>query len=91
MDRTVPLSKADAVFTDLQRAILSGELEPGARLRQDEVALQWGVSSTPVREAFRRLEADGLVDLLPHRGVVVRGPRSSLVAASDLPPGSDFP
>jgi DNA-binding GntR family transcriptional regulator len=50
------------VYEALQNAILSGRLSEGEHLRQQEVAAQWGVSQTPVREAFRRLEADGLVE-----------------------------
>ncbi|MPZ24184.1 MAG: GntR family transcriptional regulator [Dehalococcoidia bacterium] len=88
-----PLSKGEAVWRSLRSAIIDGSLPAGARLRQDEIAARWEVSSTPVREAFRRLEAEGLVELLPHRGVVVAGPATppGLVNASDLTPGSDFP
>jgi DNA-binding GntR family transcriptional regulator len=87
-------SKADAVYRRLHADIEAGSISPGTHLRQDDLAARWGVSSTPVREAFRRLEAEGLVELLPHRGVVVRGPASGsapLVDAADLEPGSDFP
>lgn len=51
--------------------IISGELEPGARLRQDHVAEEFGASHVPVREAFRRLEAQGLAMSEPRRGVRV--------------------
>ena len=89
-----PLSKGEAVWKALRSAILDGSIAPGTRLRQDQVAVRWGVSSTPVREAFRRLEAEGLVELLPHRGVIVRERMEAsdpLVDAADLAPGSDFP
>ncbi len=66
-------TKADAVYEALQNAIISGHLQPGEHLRQEEVAEQWGVSQTPVREAFRRLESEGLVEYEANRGVVVRG------------------
>jgi DNA-binding GntR family transcriptional regulator len=91
--RAASVSKADAVYTALKQAITGGRLTPGTRLRQDEIAAHWAVSSTPVREAFRRLEAEGLVELLPHRGVVVsaKSSGSPLVDAGDLSPGSDFP
>jgi DNA-binding GntR family transcriptional regulator len=87
-------SKAEAVYQRLRAAIEEGSIPPGTHLRQDELAARWGVSSTPVREAFRRLEAEGLVELLPHRGVIVRERMEAsdpLVDAADLAPGSDFP
>ncbi|GGA50132.1 GntR family transcriptional regulator [Pelagibacterium lentulum] len=55
----------------LRAMILSGELPPGARLREMQLCDQLGVSRTPVREAFRTLAAEGLVDLLPNRSVLV--------------------
>lgn len=51
--------------------IISGRIEPGARLRQDHIAAEFGASHVPVREAFRRLEAQGLAESLPRRGVRV--------------------
>lgn len=57
--------------SDLRAKILSGELPPGARLREMQLCAQLGVSRTPIREAFRTLAAEGLVDLLPNRSVVV--------------------
>jgi DNA-binding GntR family transcriptional regulator len=58
---------ADRLRAEIQR----GELAPGTRLRQNEVANRFGVSTTPVREAFALLEADGLVRIDPHRGALV--------------------
>lgn len=55
----------------LRGQILAGELPPGARLREVQLCEQLGVSRTPVREALRTLAAEGLVDLLPNRSVVV--------------------
>lgn len=55
----------------LRSMILSGELPPGERLREMQLCEQLGVSRTPVREALRTLAAEGLVDLLPNRSVVV--------------------
>jgi DNA-binding GntR family transcriptional regulator len=60
----------DAVAV-LRRIILSGEFPPGERLREVVISERLGVSRTPVREAFRTLAAEGLVDLLPNRSVVV--------------------
>ena len=51
--------------------IISGAIEPGARLRQDHIAEEFGTSHVPVREAFRRLEAQGLAVSEPRRGVRV--------------------
>ena len=52
-------------------AILEGELEPGQRLHANQLAHRWDVSATPLREAFQRLAADGLVEMLPQRGARV--------------------
>ena len=51
--------------------IIAGKIEPGSRLRQDHVAEEFGASHVPVREAFRRLEAQGLAVSEPRRGVRV--------------------
>ncbi len=72
-DKVSRRTKADVVYEALQSAILSGTLRPGEHLRQEEVAARWKVSQTPVREAFRRLESEGLVEHAANRGVVVRG------------------
>lgn len=58
----------------LRTEIRRGILEPGARLRQGEVAARLGVSTTPVREAFRVLHAEGLLRTDPHRDTVVFRP-----------------
>jgi DNA-binding GntR family transcriptional regulator len=57
--------------TRLREMILSGELPPGMRLREVQLCEQLGVSRTPIREAFRTLAAEGLVELLPNRSVLV--------------------
>jgi len=59
---------AVAVLRDL---ILSGEFQPGQRLREVVLSQRLGMSRTPIREAFRTLAAEGFVDLLPNRSVVV--------------------
>src|SRR5207253_475839 len=56
----------------IEEAIVSGELAPGAVLRQEQLSERFGVSRTPVREALRRLAALGLVSFIPNRGVRVR-------------------
>lgn len=63
--------KRDVLVQSLREAIFRGELKVGQRLRQDDLAAQYNVSSTPVREALRVLEAQGLVSYEPHRGVAV--------------------
>jgi DNA-binding GntR family transcriptional regulator len=55
----------------LRNMILSGELAPGERLREVSISQRLGMSRTPIREAFRTLAAEGLVDLLPNRSVLV--------------------
>jgi len=64
-------SKTDLVADALKEMMHSGELAPGATLRQRDVAEQLGVSPTPVREAFRRLEAEGFIVTEAHRAAVV--------------------
>ena len=63
---------ADVAYEVLQGRILSGALQPGERIDQDGEAQRLNASRMPVREALRRLEAEGLVDIVRHRGVIVR-------------------
>lgn len=55
----------------LREQILTGQLAPGARIRQDEFAENFGVSRTPLREAFRLLESEGWIEIRPRSGVSV--------------------
>jgi DNA-binding GntR family transcriptional regulator len=64
-------TKAEAVYTEIRRRIIGGILEPAAPLNQEALAPELGVSVTPVREAVRRLEAEGLVQFHAHKSVVV--------------------
>lgn len=66
-----PEPRAAQIAQALADRIVSGQLEPGARLRQDHIAEEFGTSHVPVREAFRRLEAQGLAVSEPRRGVRV--------------------
>ena len=59
------------VVVGLRQAIVSGRLEPGTRLREAELSKELGVSRSPVREALRVLEAEGLVKLTPNKGAFV--------------------
>lgn len=61
----------DVVFQTLRRAIITGEIAPGERLMEISLANQLGVSRTPVREAIRKLELEGLVVMIPRKGAQV--------------------
>ncbi len=65
-------SQGEQAYQRLIEAIASGELSPGSRLREVEISERLGLSRTPVREALRALEADGLVQHQPRLGAVVR-------------------
>ena len=64
---------ASVVATELIReAIVDGRLEPGERLKEEELAREMGISRTPIREALLMLQAEGLVVAIPNRGAMVR-------------------
>lgn len=69
MNEYLPLR--DVVFNTLRSAILRGELEPGERLMEIALANKLGVSRTPIREAIRKLELEGLVVMIPRKGAEV--------------------
>ena len=69
MNEYLPLR--DVVFNTLRQAILRGELKPGERLMEIQLAQRLGVSRTPVREAIRKLELEGLVLMIPRKGAEV--------------------
>ena len=77
MDEYLPLR--DVVFNTLRNAILTGELSPGERLMEIKLADQLGVSRTPIREAIRKLELEGLVVNTPRKGAEVAN-----ISAEDL-------
>lgn len=66
------VSLAEQAREAIQRAILDGSIAPGERISIERIAGELGVSRTPVREALKALEGDGLVDLEPNRGAMVR-------------------
>ncbi len=69
MDAFLPLR--DVVFNTLRQGILTGELVPGERLMEIHLAKRLGVSRTPIREAIRKLELEGLVIMVPRKGACV--------------------
>ena len=64
----------DDLAKQIRAAILAGAIPRGSWLRQEQLAEQFGVSRTPVREALRILQASGVVRQVPHRGALVEGP-----------------
>lgn len=68
-DAFLPLR--DVVFKTLRQSILTGELKPGERLMEIHLANKLGVSRTPIREAIRQLELEGLVIMVPRKGAQV--------------------
>ena len=71
MDAYLPLR--DVVFNTLREAILRGDLVPGERLMELQLASKLGVSRTPIREAIRMLEQEGLAITIPRKGASVAG------------------
>ena len=71
MDAYLPLR--DSVFNTLREAILRGDLVPGERLMELQLAAKLGVSRTPIREAIRMLEREGLAITIPRKGAIVAG------------------
>lgn len=69
IDEYLPLR--DVVFNTLRQGILKGELKPGERLMEIHLANRLGVSRTPIREAIRMLELEGLVTMVPRKGAEV--------------------
>ena len=65
------MKAAQRAYSTLRAQIIEGTHPPGARVTEQEVAASAGVSRTPVREALRRLEAEGLLRFVPHQGAFV--------------------
>jgi DNA-binding GntR family transcriptional regulator len=68
---TVFRSKNEVVYDLLHQAVIRGDYKPGERVIIDEVAAKLGVSTIPIREALRQLEADGFVEIVPYVGATV--------------------
>ena len=74
--------KKDLVFNNLKDTIISGFFRPGESLSEREIAKKLGVSRTPVREAFQRLEKEGIVVYTPNKGVTI--PTFSIKQLKDI-------
>jgi len=66
------LNLSDRIFEIIEEAILSGSIGPGERIIETELAKNLGTSKSPVREALKKLEGEGVVDLLPRKGFIVK-------------------
>ena len=73
METSQDYSLSGKVFRTLSEQILSGKYQTGDELREVTVGKELGVSRTPVREAFRKLELEGLVTSIPNKGTYVNG------------------
>lgn len=71
MKSSIPRTVKDTLVETLRDEIIRGDLVPGQYLRLEEIAARYDVSTMPVREALRDLEAEGLVTIFPHRGATV--------------------
>lgn len=71
-DQAPPVSRTAYVAERLKADVASGAIKPGELIKQTVLAKRYGVSATPVREALRMLEADGVIDYSTHRGASVR-------------------
>lgn len=69
--KTPQLSRKDFAYESIKQAIITGNLAPGDRLREADIAAQMGISRGPVREAFNRLDQEGLIHSHPYRETVV--------------------
>ncbi len=80
-----PRTAQQIAYAILRRSIMNGTLAPGTRLTQNQVAAQLSMSTTPVREALRRLASDELIRIDAHRGAIVRGlDRQELIDVYEL-------
>jgi DNA-binding GntR family transcriptional regulator len=62
------MTKSEAIYQEVKKRVLDGSLKPGTRLLIQQLAKQYGVSEIPVREALRKLTAEGFVETIPHLG-----------------------
>ena len=71
MDTSLTVNSSETAYLKLRERILNGELKAGVALKERDLCQELGISRTPVREALRRLSADGLVDTAPRRSIRV--------------------
>lgn len=76
-ERRQSANLAESVYYQIRRQILNGKFTPGQSLTELEISKELGVSRTPVREAFKHLESEGLIEMRPNRGALVVGIGSS--------------
>ncbi|SOH95013.1 DNA-binding transcriptional regulator, GntR family [Monaibacterium marinum] len=72
MPETTDMSQGELAYSQLYDAISRGDFHPGERLRETDIADRLSISRTPIREALRRLEADGIIEHRPRIGAVIR-------------------
>ncbi len=72
IDASFQMTVRDHVHRAMRSAIISGRFASGQKINERNLAEQFGVSTTPIKEALRQLETEGLVEALPRRGVVIR-------------------
>jgi DNA-binding GntR family transcriptional regulator len=72
--KSASVQRHATVYVQLRDAILRGTLKPMARITENQVAERFGLSRTPVREAFQRLEAEGFIVVVPQRGAFISQP-----------------
>ena len=65
------LTLREKILENIRDAIISGSLKAGSRVSEPELAERYGISRTPIREAFRQLESEGYLTVIPRRGAVV--------------------
>ena len=65
------MSVSDDLHTELRRRLIAGYYDPGAKLREEHLASEFGISRTPVRAAIQRLVIEGLLETAPNRGAIV--------------------
>src|SRR5512137_2238156 len=65
-------SLTDQVYEFLSNSIIEGRIKPGEKLLENELCHQFGISRSPLRECFRILEAEGLINISPRKGAFVR-------------------
>ncbi len=67
----IPGQVRDAILNTLRRAIITGQLKPGQRITERQLSQIFNISTTPIKEAFRILEAEGLIQIVPRSGTIV--------------------